>query len=152
MNDKELVRFNKNVTLGDSGCLVWNGTIDNGYGRFYSHGYSPAHRVSYEHYIGAIPAGLQLDHLCHNRACVNPCHLEPVTQRENILRGEGLCSINAKKTHCKKNHELSESNVRVRKGMRRCLICERQGQRDRDARLKREGHPRWAKVAPRKRK
>lgn len=73
--------------VGD--CWVWQGTLRGGYGRFRAGRKTfSAHRVSYEHHVGAIPDGLVLDHLCRNRACINPAHLEPVTIRENIRRGE----------------------------------------------------------------
>jgi hypothetical protein len=70
---------------------------------------------------------LTLDHLCRNKACVNPAHLEPVTNRENVLRGVGLSAENARKTHCKRGHPLSGDNVVVSKGgrKRRCVACER---------------------------
>lgn len=71
----------------------------------------PAHVVVYEVYKGKVPDGLDLDHLCKVRHCVNPDHLEPVTRRENVLRGEGLAAINANKTHCKRGHEFSGANL-----------------------------------------
>lgn len=66
-----------------------------------------AHRAVYEHLRGPIPVGLELDHLCRNTRCVNPAHLEPVTHRENALRGVGVSAINAAKTHCKYGHDLT---------------------------------------------
>lgn len=84
----------------------------------------PAHRISYEHFTGPIPAGLHLDHLCRNRACVNPEHCEPVTCRENVRRGEGIAAKHMAKTHCIQGHELSVSNLyRTRKGHRVCRTC-----------------------------
>lgn len=71
----------------------------------------PAHVVVYEAYKGKVTDGLDLDHLCRVRHCVNPEHLEPVTRRENVLRGEGLAAINANKTHCKRGHEFSGDNL-----------------------------------------
>ena len=72
----------------NSGCWLWLGaTTDNGYGSFWADGRSHrAHRFAYAQFVGPIPSGLTLDHLCRNRICVNPKHLEPVTDRENILR------------------------------------------------------------------
>jgi len=86
---------------GDDGCWEWTGNMRKGYGRFsLTVAYKtkrdvPAHRVAYETFIGPIPDGLQLDHLCRNKGCVNPKHLEPVTCRENLLRRP--YSVNAKK-------------------------------------------------------
>jgi hypothetical protein len=99
-----------------------------------------AHRLSYETFVGPIPIDKQLDHLCRNRLCVNPCHLEPVTQRENILRGEGVPAQNARKTHCKNGHELSPENVinpRKNRTERLCIICSktRRSERTKQERL-----------------
>jgi hypothetical protein len=115
----------------NSGCWLWLGGLSGG-------GYgsvsvvdvqATAHRFSYELYKGPIPEGLQLDHLCRNRSCVNPDHLEPVTSRENILRGEGLSAINARKTHCPLGHELTGKNLITRGRKRRCRTCQRHQQR-----------------------
>lgn len=84
------------------------------------------HRYTYTLYIGEIPAGLQIDHLCRNRACCNPCHLDPVTNRVNALRG-----IRAQRTHCARGgHELSGHNLIIRRGGRRqCRACTYDSQR-----------------------
>ena len=85
-----------------------------------------AHRVAYEKAYGPIPEGLVIDHLCRNGLCVNPEHLEAVTRKENILRGEGACAQNARKTHCKRGHELIPENLIERSdGRRDCLLCDR---------------------------
>lgn len=109
-------------------CWLWTGALhERGYGRFgigsrSSQEYFKAHRYAYELIVGAIPSGLQLDHLCRVRRCVNPSHLEPVTQTENIRRG--LCG--ELKTHCKRGHEFTPENTYLRpNGARVCRTCKR---------------------------
>jgi hypothetical protein len=112
-------------------CWLWTGYLaDQGYGRFSPSGgakYTTAHRWGYEALVGPVPDGLVVDHLCRVRHCVNPAHLEPVTQRENILRGEGLSAANAAKTHCKRGHEFTPENTALIRGgwgiERRCRTC-----------------------------
>ena len=82
------------------------------------------HRLAYETWVGPIPDGLDLDHLCRNRACVRPEHLEPVTRRTNLLRGEGITARNAAKTHCPQRHPYSGRNLIIRSGRRRCRTCD----------------------------
>lgn len=85
-----------------------------------------AHRTAYEMWVGPIPAGLTLDHLCRRRACINPAHLEPVPLRENLARGKGRSALNARKTHCARGHRFDESNTyRTRDGRRACRACHR---------------------------
>lgn len=84
------------------------------------------HRLMYLCMIGPIQDGLVLDHLCRNRACVNPWHLEQVTNRENILRGEGLAAMERRQTHCKRGHCLAGDNVyKNGKRGRGCRTCKR---------------------------
>lgn len=127
-------RLWRRVGVASSGCWEWTGVLGGGgYGRIRVNGASaPVHRVAYELIVGAIPDGLQLDHLCRNRSCVNPAHLEPVTPRVNTLRGLSRQAINAMKTHCSRNHPLSGDNLLVRgpnrthpNGHRVCRECER---------------------------
>lgn len=108
-----------------TGCRVWTGAVDgNGYGKLSTvDGKSGAHRAAYETWVGKIPAGLTLDHLCRNRRCINPAHLEPVTVRENSMRGIGLTARRARQTHCKRGHELSGPNVYVWRTSRICRTC-----------------------------
>lgn len=108
-------------------CWLWTGHIvtGKGYGRIRVYGkYQKAHRVSYELFVSLVPEGLQLDHLCRVRHCVNPAHLEPVTNKENGLRGTSIPAQNNRKTHCSKGHPLSGENLYPRTdGGRRCRIC-----------------------------
>lgn len=108
-------------------CWPWLGMTRRGYGRFYvaKGALRSAHRISYELLVGPIPEGLELDHLCRNHSCVNPAHLEPVTHRENVLRGEGLAAKCAVKTHCSKGHPYDEANTYIEpKGKKRhCRVC-----------------------------
>ena len=84
------------------------------------------HRLSYEHYKQEIPPKMTIDHLCRNRRCVNPDHLECVTNVENVMRGQGITVVNKAKTHCDNGHEFSSENTYVTsKGYRQCQICKR---------------------------
>jgi hypothetical protein len=124
MERTEFSRFMQNVAIAGSDCWEWEGSKrSNGYGRFGAPT-KLAHRMSYEFFIGPIPDGMQLDHLCRNRGCINPWHLEPVSCRTNLLRGETLASENAAKTHCSEGHPYSGDNLVVKSnGTRRCRSC-----------------------------
>lgn len=138
--DAALARFNARIAIHSTGCWLWSGPLHNeGYGRFYVDARDVlAHRWSYEHFKGPIPADLTIDHLCHNsdlecnggrncrhRRCVNPEHLEAVTNAVNVLRGKGLNAVRARATECHRNHPLSGSNLRITpSGNRRCRACE----------------------------
>jgi len=104
------------------GCWLWMAcTSKDGYGQLTQQRKScKAHRVAYEHFVAPIPGGLEIDHLCRRRNCVRPDHLEPVTRYENILRGESMTAVNARKTHCPKKHlyDMIDSD-----GGRRCRSC-----------------------------
>ncbi|MFF0395160.1 HNH endonuclease signature motif containing protein [Streptomyces sp. NPDC005248] len=110
-----------------SPCLTWTASLnEQGYGRFKFDGtVHRAHRLAYQALVGPIPDGLQLDHLCRNRACVNVEHLEPVTARANVLRGTGFAARNSKVTHCPEGHEYTPENTYVQPGtgQRECRTC-----------------------------
>ena len=120
--------WNKVVKEGPKDCWLWIGTITaNGYGQVKHNGRDiGAHRAAYQILVGPIPDGLTIDHLCRNRRCVNPTHLEPVTTKENLRRGLSPTAINARKTHCIHGHEFTKDNTYHRKGIgRRCRTCAR---------------------------
>lgn len=115
-------RFWNKVSKTDS-CWNWTATITkSGYGHFRLNGkLVSAHRLAYELEFGKIPEGMVIDHLCRNRACVNPNHLEPVTSKINSLRG---INHNSVKTHCPAGHEYDQQNTRITpKGKRVCRSC-----------------------------
>ena len=125
-------------------CWNWTGSRSRGYGAF-----TPVirgrrvsvHRWAYEYFVGPIPGGWQIDHLCRVRHCVNPDHLEVVTQRTNILRGTAFSAVNARKTHCPQGHPYDEANTYLgRQGkngvVRQCRMCHRVKERVRQARMR----------------
>lgn len=107
----------------ENGCWLWTGYVSTtGYANMKVRGkVSLAHRVSYEAFVGPIPAGFQIDHLCRVPSCVNPTHLEAVTPRENTLRSESIPSRFARRTHCKHGHPLD--GIVPADGTRRCTTC-----------------------------
>lgn len=119
---------------GRGGCWIWTGaTSSSGYGLVKVGGrQTSVHRLVYEELVIGIPDGLVLDHLCRNRACANPEHLEPVTQRVNVLRGVSAAAAAARATHCGNGHEYNERNTRVTGNRRECRVC------DRERRMKRK--------------
>lgn len=125
-----------------NGCWQWTGASNgHGYGRLFTARRISmmAHRFAYQLVKGEIPSGAVLDHLCRKRMCVNPDHLEAVSQRTNILRGIGPTAFNARTTHCKRGHELTPDNLRyTSRGYRNCLTCTREVYRKNDnvARIK----------------
>lgn len=119
----------------NSGCWLWMGCLNtHGYAKFQVSGHGIAgSRWAYQHFVGLIPEGLQIDHKCRVRCCVNPDHLRPLTQKENILCGIGAAALNAQKTHCVNGHEFNKANtyLHVRLGtLRRCCrICQSENKR-----------------------
>jgi hypothetical protein len=135
-------RFWSNVENQGDDCWAWLGVLSQttGYGLWHRRVDGNlitvgAHRFAYEETIGEIPPGLVIDHLCRNRQCVNPHHLEPVSQRENTLRGVGPSAENARKTHCKRGHKFTPENTYLKPGkygpQRICRICTREAARRR---------------------
>lgn len=122
-----------------TGCLCWTGHIDkHGYGRITSaKGTRGAHVELYERQVGPIPEGLELDHTCRVRRCVEVGHLEPVTRKVNILRGESFSAVNARKTHCDNGHAFEPENTYTQDGKRRqCRECNRLAQQKRRAKMR----------------
>lgn len=118
-------RWLKFVQKSEDGCWLWTGNTNNGgYGIFwYNDRTGLAHRWSYEHHKGPLGA-LYVDHLCRTRLCVNPDHLEKVTARENLMRGETKAAANAAKTHCPRGHPYDDVNTyRDKMGRRSCKTC-----------------------------
>jgi len=119
ISEKQINRFWSKVNKTES-CWLWLESKSDRYGRFKLREKNLlAHRVSYELSVGQIPKGLQIDHLCRNTKCVNPEHLEPVTCRENIMRGDGLAASNAKKETCKCGNKFDK----IYQGRRCCSKC-----------------------------
>lgn len=128
-------RFMTKVMPHPCGCVVWAATRNNkGYGWFYSNTAGRqvlAHRWSYEYFVGPIPDGLDLDHLCSTPYCVNPDHLEPVTHAENQRR-MGARRGGRYVTHCRHGHEYTPENSYVDpRGKRLCRTCQRLRDRNR---------------------
>lgn len=120
-------KVNKNT---ESGCWEWNASKDrHGYGQFgILYGTYLSHRISYELMNGSIPAGLEIDHLCRNHGCVNPNHLQAVTHRENVMRGNSALRRPWQlKDKCKSGHALTSDNIRLVEGgnVRECRKCKR---------------------------
>ena len=125
----------------NTGCWLWTRAGGEGYGRISSKGKLwLAHRLAYELLRGPIPPGLEIDHLCRTRSCVNPEHMDIVTKGENVLRGRGITARNVHKTHCPEGHELEAPKLlggRYRRVCRECMSRASMDhkQRKREARL-----------------
>ena len=120
-----LERFQGRVVQDENACWMWTGaTRPNGYGTFRADGFCSSHRWSYAYFVGPIPDGYEVDHLCKSRACCNPEHLEAITMEENRRRQK------ESKTHCAQGHEFSPDNTTYwtdTEGykIRRCIACSR---------------------------
>ena len=124
-------RFQRHIRVTSGGCWLWMAYCD-------KDGYAQSRvgsrtdgtyrnvrtaRYLYQQFVRAIPDGLQVDHLCRQRACVNTNHLEPVTPRENTLRGKGVTAVNHRKQRCKRGHDFTEDNTYWWNNMRHCRRC-----------------------------
>ena len=121
-------RLMERITEDPSGCWVFQGALKSGYGVIglagRGAGTALTHRLAYEYFVADVPEGLDLDHLCRNRACCNPWHLEPVSRIENVARGLRAPGYALRtRTHCKQGHEFSPENTYQRAKQRVCKTC-----------------------------
>lgn len=132
-------RFEAKIDRSDDGCWIWTGATttsgDRGYGRFTTgridgkQQFVVAHRFAYEAWVGPIPEGMTLDHVCSVTRCVNPAHLRPMTLRDNILVGTGPAAVNAAKSHCIRGHDLDDAyrgTLPNGRTIRQCRACRRE--------------------------
>ena len=127
--------FNKLTYAEDSTCWLWNGTKDwNGYGKIrFNNKMQYVHRVAFQLFKGPLAKGLVVDHICNIKSCVNPIHLQLITQTANVLRSNAFSGINHRKQFCPKGHKLQIPNLdpsELKRGGRRCLICSQQQHRN----------------------
>lgn len=129
-----IVRLFKRVEKqGNYGCWTWLGVpSSSGYGGIQVNGRTvKVHRLSYTLLVGPIGEGLTIDHICRNKLCVNPRHLEPVTRRVNTLRGVGPAAVYARRTACGRGHSFTAENTLIRPNKaRRCRVCRRDSNRE----------------------
>ena len=141
----------KYIPEPNTGCWLWLAGQSRGYGMIkIGDRNHTAHRVAYELYVGKVPEGFHVDHLCRNPPCVNPEHLEAVPQRVNVLRGIGITARYARRTHCGKGHEFTPENTYLsydhdgtRRRCRECVIARIAESK----RLHPERHAAWARKA-----
>ena len=131
-HEERLASVMSRVNKQEDGCWLWTSSTEReGYGYIHlsranageKFRHQVVHKFIYEAFRGVVPDGLELDHLCRNRLCVNPDHLEPVTHKENILRGNSPSALAARKTHCHRGHEFTPENTYVYKTGRVCKLC-----------------------------
>lgn len=131
LTDKERKRIERHLEVNvANGCWLWTGSLDSGgYAQGYFRGRKEkVHRIMYAAYVGPIPRGenvtpeAEIDHLCRNRNCCNPAHMQLVTHRENVLRGVSAVATGFKKTHCNRGHLLPARKPDGTRGP--CKVCE----------------------------
>lgn len=133
--------------MEEGGCLIWSGHLNqDGYAKAWTG--KLVHRVLYEAYVGPVPEGHELDHLCRRRNCVNWAHVEPVTHTENVRRGR---SAQREQTHCKRGHEFTEANTYCHKNHRICRACRGEAVRRYREKMGAEGKRRHAEAERRRR-
>lgn len=146
-------RITRSVEVDDFGCWLWGKCLNAyGYGqirmsvdaagrRLAKARTRGVHLMAYEQFVGAVPRGLQIDHLCRIRRCCNPAHLEAVTSRVNTLRGRGISVRCAAVTECPQGHPYDENNTRTRSTRisRECRTCANANQNERRRRKRKEG-------------
>jgi hypothetical protein len=124
------LQLRSKIEVDESGCWLWTAAATpGGYARInYQKRQKYAHRLAYELLVGPIPDGLTIDHLCRVRNCINPAHLEAVTLRENLLRGNTVAAMHARKTHCPRGHPYAGPDAEVYRyrGQRVCRRCSRE--------------------------
>lgn len=135
VSEQDYIR--QRVTIDGNGCWIWKLSVgSHGYGNAFIGGASMvAHRVSYAAFVGELLPKMVIDHLCKVRRCVNPGHLEQVTQKMNIYRTNNAGILvaakkNAQKTHCPSGHEYTNENVYIYRGSRICRLCHKKHARN----------------------
>ncbi len=152
MDEKRLALFRKKYTIDPEGCWIWHASKSGlpdwevRYGLFYDgRRLVMAHKWSYETFVGPVPEGLVLDHTCRRSLCVNPEHLEPVTQKANLHRSPTFQALNAAKECCPAGHPYDEKNTRLKKSKgitrRVCRACEAEYDAARRAARRKERAP-----------
>lgn len=142
LSEKALLSFREKIAIDDkTNCHLWQAYVgQNGYGQFWDGSkVRGAHVVGYEIVKGPLPPGTEPDHRCRNRACTNAHHMDAVTRRENLLRGETIVAKKAGQTHCIKGHKFTPENTYHGKSGRQCRECRKTAnaewaQRNRDRR------------------
>lgn len=140
ITQKHIDHWRSRCLTNEKGCHLFQGYLRQGYARasVYDSGCKTVtvHLAIYEFVNGRIPEGCDPDHLCRNRNCINPDHIEVVTHKVNVLRGSGHTAINARKTHCIRGHEFTTDNTisaYTNNGGRKCRACARQLHEQRNA-------------------